>query len=77
MRESKREVKLRVWLLNHSAIDTADQCGVSRHAIYKALRVDDEGGARREVILEVRGDIILDAFEYKNKVQVFGFKGQR
>jgi len=73
MRASKREVKLRAWLLNHSAIDTAEQCGVSRHAIYKASRVGD--GVRREVILEVRGEKILDAFEYKNKVRVFGFKG--
>jgi hypothetical protein len=62
----KREVSLRAWLVNHSAIDTAKQCGCSRVAIGNAANDPD-----RNVRLTVNGDEILDAFE--EKVSVFGF----
>jgi hypothetical protein len=65
-----REVKLKAWLLNHSVIETAEQCPkCTRDAIYKALN------AGRQIILLVKGDLVIDAYEYKDKIHVFGFKG--
>jgi|TARA_R100000501_G_C2561043_1_gene71681 hypothetical protein len=64
-----KEIRLKAWLLNHSAADVADQCNCTRDAIYKAT------AANRPIWLTVnsRGRIV-DAYEYKDQVKVFGFK---
>jgi len=65
-----REVRLKVWLLNHSPADTAKQlprCTVD--GIRNAIKTN------RKIVLKVRGDKILDAFVYVKKFHVFGFKG--
>lgn len=64
----KKEVSLKRWLLNHTGADTAAQCRCSRVAIHRASKTD------RKIKLLVQGDKILDAYEIKNKVRVFGFK---
>lgn len=65
-KDIKREVTLKAWLVNHSGVSTAEQCGCSRIAIHNAVNDPD-----RKVKLTVKGDKILNAYE--EKVQVFGF----
>ena len=71
-KKETKEVKLKVYLLNHSVADTGDRCGCSRQSIHKA-----HAEGRPVVLLVNKSDPtdVLDAYEYKNKVRVFGFKG--
>lgn len=65
----EREVRLQAWLLNHSAEDTAIQCGCSRQIVSRANADDD-----REVYLLVKGGVILRAYEKVGKKDIW-FKG--
>jgi hypothetical protein len=70
MKVGEREVSLKVWLLNNSAIEVADQCGVTRMAINYA-----KNDKSRDVRLYIKAGKITFAFERVNEIKpVFGFK---
>ena len=68
--QKPRAVKLKVWALNHSAIEIASQCGSSRQAVYDALKGD------RRIMLKVRDGVIVDAVEDFGKRSIWGFTEQ-
>lgn len=68
-KKDAKEIKLRVFLLKYSGEHAAAECGVTRQAIHKAKEAD------RAIILLADGPKVWDAYEYIDKVHVFGFKG--
>ena len=66
-----REVKLWVWCADNLITEVADQCGVSRQLIHRAIKLKPDGTRARDVRVLVVDNEIIDAYEYKDKVHVF------
>ena len=66
-----RQVRLQTWALNHSAIEIAKQCGVSRQAVHKSI------SDNKEIYLTVDDGQIVLAQEVKPRKSIWKFKDKQ
>lgn len=72
-----REVRLKSWAANNSTVAIARQCGVTRDAIYKAIKLERNIWLSVGVKKGEEVESIFHAHEYKDRVAVFNFVESR